>query len=433
MSNDLYKTVNYNDGEGITHGDLNDGQRFLASRLSEQVIERLIGNPTSIDPDSEAQATINVSTAWAYCLTVGGAHFKPTNDFGDPDQHQFTITPGTVFQKIGNATGDEPSILSYTFDGTTVISIAAGHATLARVDMLQMKLEYEDRDSQSRDFKDGTTGVITSNSMNKKRQVKATISWKTGTAAANPAYPSPDAGYVPLMCAVIDNNYIVATTNPLGYSEGSLTGPGATTGNARAAIHDLRMPVNFKSHEVSEWGFDVVQWTKNAAPLWGVDNLALTGAHPTNKLYGYCPVRKGRIVGIGISTGGDSATPVGANEIHLTSVYSGGAGFLANLANLSAHGNIGNIASGSCSNIPMSDLEVADTTVTNSITANITVTGNGTHKPPVWGNGWRGWMENTKGIPNFWGYLWATRLAVSFVPRTGATHRSLTFYVAEGM
>ncbi len=147
MSNDLFKGVNFTPGQEVRSADLTNITKYMTARLNDQVLDMLTpgsllasGNP-DLEPASD--------TKWAYALSAGGA--SPVIG-GTGTDKKVRISKGTLFQKLGATTGDEAELLSYTFDGTDEVTLANGHATLQRVDLIQMKLEWESGDSESRVF-----------------------------------------------------------------------------------------------------------------------------------------------------------------------------------------------------------------------------------------------------------------------------------------
>jgi hypothetical protein len=152
MSNDVFKRVNYTAGQEVRSQDLVDSPAFLESRLMDQVLGQLIPGPVDGfgDPEDLSQHPSSgfVVEKWAYCLTAPGGRPKAHPS----DNTKIRISGGTLFQRVPGsaADGDEPVLLPYTFQGTDDITIAAGDATNPRVDVIQMKLEWETADSQSR-------------------------------------------------------------------------------------------------------------------------------------------------------------------------------------------------------------------------------------------------------------------------------------------
>lgn len=151
MSNDLFKSVNFTAGQEVRAVDLANTQKFLMSRLSDQIFDQLTpGDLTASGfPDMRGDIGSDSATKWAYALSVGGA--SPQIG-GTGTDKKITISAGTLFQKIANMNGNESTLLPYTFLGTETVTLADGHATLPRVDLIQMKLEWDTGDTESRVF-----------------------------------------------------------------------------------------------------------------------------------------------------------------------------------------------------------------------------------------------------------------------------------------
>lgn len=365
MSTDLYKIVKFSDGEGVVYDDFDNTNKFLAAKLTDQIFEKLVGAPGYYDPHVANYQGANVSTNYAYALTVGGA--VPMQG---STTSKIKLGAGTLFQKISNANGNNSTFLPYTFDGTDEFTISAGHATLNRVDMLQMKLELVDTDSTTRDFKDATTGVVTSTTFNKKNRVQCTLSVKSGTAATNPVYPTPDAGYVPIACVVVGATWAGAERMYF-----------ADVGGARTAIHDLRMPVGihkFRAVMAAAYGVGG-DWRYSSGDAYCYCNSS--AGH--DWLYVPCHSPVGRLVAVAAQTANDVA---GANGIMLGS---GGQGFrMADIttallnATTSTHLKVAKLSDIESS--PIFDSHHSSSSMS------YTVSGNGTHGLPVWTNGKRG-------------------------------------------
>lgn len=371
MATDGYKIVLYNDGEGLTHGDLNNNQRFLSAMLTDQMLGKLIGNPANTDPQFSSQ-TVNAPTTWAYALSVGGANPKQGSA-----NNKLLIGAGTIFQKIANSDGNDMTLLPFTFDGTTEFTIANGDATNPRCDMIQMKLELENGDLQSRDFEDGTTHVITTTSVNKQRRVKATLSVKTGTPAASPVYPTPDAGYVPLCVVVVHATWAGAT--PFSYHD-----RGATA----AVIHDLRMPINVKPfvNHARDFQVEGVRWEYAGITAPSNDYIQCISAAG-----GYIPAfvqtkGYGRLVGFALAhQGGHTAAATGTNLVRYGSSNDSNY-FVCQLKSL-----LNTTATDKYRKFTFAQLNanlVFNADFGDGGAAPV-VQGNGTHYPPIWSNGKR--------------------------------------------
>lgn len=288
MPTDLFKQVLYSDGEGVTHGDTNDNQRFLESKIWDQILHNSIGRVTTTgtlvyDPEFGGQDGANHPTNYAYCINPGAAYLRQGSA-----NSKIQIAPGTLLQKIASQTGDDPTFISYTFAGSDEWTLTNGDGTNPRVDLLQMKLEYISSDVQLRDFKDASTGVITSNSVSKKRRVQCTLLVKVGTPAASPAIPTPDTGYVPIGMAVVGNGWTTGGNAPIFGTD--------TTALNNVVIMDMRWPVRTRAYRVQARDGVFTSWTLSSAG----DTLTAAGGG-TNDLFFPCPAGNvGKIVAIGV-------------------------------------------------------------------------------------------------------------------------------------
>lgn len=239
MTTDLFAGTAQSDGEGITFGDMNDAPRFGMARLFDQLIENLIGDFSltgALDPAASGARGANAPTHLAYALHGGSAYLR----LGGAN-NRVQIAPGVLFQKIGNQSGAEPTLIPYSFVGTEEVSITAGDATNPRVDLVQMKLEWVAADSQTRDFQDAVTGAYTTTATNKKRRVQCTLSVKVGTPAATPVYPDPDAGFVAVAGVLVMQTYAIGTALRFNWEAGAGT----------ATVHDQRMPIRASVIEIN--------------------------------------------------------------------------------------------------------------------------------------------------------------------------------------
>lgn len=235
MTVDSFKTVNWNDGEDITYGDLGDMSRFVQAIIWDKIIGNLIGNVKNsgaLIPDLGGNNGVDAPTHLAYALHGGSAYVRPGST-----ANKVQIAPGVLMQKVANQTGNEQTLLAYAFAGTEEVAIAAGDAVNPRIDLIQMQLSLVSDDLQSRDFQDAVTGANTSQNVNKKRQVQYTLSVKQGAAAVSPVTPDPDAGFVAVASVCVLANYATTTALQFGLNTGNLA-------SANAFVMDQRMPVN---------------------------------------------------------------------------------------------------------------------------------------------------------------------------------------------
>lgn len=232
----IIKEVYFNDGEGLDYRDLNNLQRFMAS----QVWDCAVGSDSRVE---ERDQSVGASGA---CIAVGNGCYP------------YVVG---VSMDVALAAGTVVHYTTSTIDGTTPImipyratnaefsfTIAASHATLERYDVIQMRVIADDADSETRDFKDATTGVLSSQSFNKRYNNVATVSVVAGTNAAvgTATEPSVTSGYVKVAAV-----YVAPTVTSI----------------AKSAIRDYRLPSKLTVIDVpaSQGCYTAADWTINNA------------------------------------------------------------------------------------------------------------------------------------------------------------------------
>ncbi len=274
---DLFSRVYFNNGEGLTHGDLINSQVRGQIASLEQVL--MAGVP-ELD---KFNGTPNIGRAaygmpFAIALKAGQAY--PTQGSSN---NKVMITAGTLFQSIAAVDGLSASILPFTFEGTEEVTIANGDATHPRVDIVQMSLAVIDDSAEDRDVEDATTRIVTTTSVNKSQRVQCTLSVKTGTAAATPTVPTLDSGCVAIATVLVGTLYVGAAG--LKYDD---------TAGAVAVLHDQRMPLGVQCHTVDSSGMSYItgDWTEDT------QTRKLTYAGGPSSLYASCPASDtaGRLV-----------------------------------------------------------------------------------------------------------------------------------------
>lgn len=264
MTIDSSRIVQYNDGEGLDYNDLNSmGREFLA-RILDSMLEHKAGRlAADDDPDMWFEndgEDVNLSSL-VYTMTGGDCVLTGSGT-------DITIGCGTLFQKVGGFSGTEATFLPFQVlsgEGDVVLTIGAGHATNPRIDIIQVKLEWETGGSVSRDFEDAVTRELTTTTPNKSRRVKATFSVKAGTASATtPDYPAPDTGYA--MIGAVRVPALWAT----GFS------PDAT-GGSNAIIRQCTIPMGgIEAITVTPEEFDY-SWATNWRPGVAGDGATING------------------------------------------------------------------------------------------------------------------------------------------------------------
>jgi hypothetical protein len=311
MPTDIYQQFRFNNAQGVDPADLNLIQKFADAKALDQILSRYVGalGSSSLDPDLASTGGENPAlTSLIYTLTGGDAIIKQGTT-----ATRVGLTSGTIFQKIGNAGGEDASFLSYFVDESDVdLTISAGHATLPRIDILQCKLEYVNANSEERGLQDATTRLITIQSIQTQRKVQATFSIKAGTAGATPTYPAPDTGYALLASIRVPATWTTGTT-PDG------------TGSSSLGLRQCTMPLRTRTVSVS-----TREMIKRTAGNWTYSDpggiWACLGA-PSTDLLAPCPAGiNERIIGVGIF-GAFGAFSAAANSVILQAMAHAGTGY----------------------------------------------------------------------------------------------------------
>jgi len=248
----------------------------------------------------------DASTLWAYCVSPGRAFLRQGSA-----NNKIQIAPGTLLQKIATSDGNDATIVPFTFAGTEEFTLTNGDATNPRVDLLQMKLEYVTDTTLALDLQDAVTRALTTPTFsNTRRRVRCTLTVKSGTPAASPVIPDPDAGFVPVGTVVVGHNWVTGGNAPIFGVD--------TAESTNAVVHDQRMPIR-----VSARGVDPVQFKLETA--WALSNVNqfVTASSGTNKMFAICPAGLGRLIGVDVHTSaGSLSATLGVMQPDLSSAPS---------------------------------------------------------------------------------------------------------------
>jgi hypothetical protein len=182
----MSRRVEFNDGEGLLHSDLN-----LVSKLSEVEIGKLL-QPS-------------------FAPTVGELRLASGSTFGlsGTGLRIITLSSGGYLQAVTPSNADDPSYIMGAYAGAAYTLDAPTSGSVYRRDILQAKIDTEvAAESETRHFKDAITGALSSTSQNKRRIRNATISVKKGAdqtteALADTNGPTPDAGYTKVYSVLV--------------------------------------------------------------------------------------------------------------------------------------------------------------------------------------------------------------------------------------
>lgn len=375
MTTDLYSTVFFQDGEQLTHDDLNNAQRFVRAQLTDQVLEKLaafIWVPTGSTQQSEltGQAGANASTLYAYATHPGSAYLRQ-----GASNAVINIAPGTLLQKMANADGLDSTLVPFTFDGTTsAFPAIANGATNYRIDLLQMALVYINNTPASVDFQDAVTRANTTVAGTAtRRRIQCTLSVKQGTPGASPVVPEPDAGCVPVGFVCVGASWTNATAPVLGFEA-------VATPASQAAVYDLRMPLGVRLHRV-----DPVLFKLDTAWALSDQNQTLTSSSGTNKMYAAAQIGPGRLIGLML----DGASGLFPSSVGLMRSQAGvtpSANYVA--ANTFTGGTTG-ASGGSSAIIRISRRDFEENHIPMGTGPTIQASVTNKYGPPLWMNGYR--------------------------------------------
>jgi hypothetical protein len=283
MPTDLFKRVLYNNGEGADVQDFNNGGGYAEARLFDQVLRAGSGNARggAIGQDPDLRTTLSTAP-FLYALSAGAGYIVP-----GAGAREITVRAGTILQQVGATSGDAASLLPFTMaDAAFTLTHAIGDATNPRVDVIEVKLEYVDGNTESRIVEDPPpSGLQSVQTIAKKRRIQATFQIVQGTPAATPAYPTLTAGFAALGAVLVPATHNAVFT-------------------ALAHLRDLRIPIGVRSVDVYPANFvpEASGWNYVGATSLGTWLQRFTLSASTDATFGIpCPVpARSRIVGLAI-------------------------------------------------------------------------------------------------------------------------------------
>lgn len=402
-------------GEGLDFTDSNNAVLFqreelfnllmsgaMADGLGDPSNPGLMSTPEGSDGNN-ALAFTNTDVVFA---PFGGAGYVlPT---GIARTVGITAGPLVVaIEEVWNATGEEFAMARAS--GGVTLQTAVGDATNPRIDLVEVKLSYVDGDPQDRHFEDAITREPTTEAgTNKERQIEAIYQIKQGTAAANPTYPAPTAGYV-AMAAI----YVPATHNAVHNPDN---------------IRDLRVPFGVRAIDVDVNGFHFVganPWTK----VGMLASIAAGSVQLTANVIVPCPVatKSARLLAVGVH-----GTPGDDPIVQLVRINypASGAPTITALANLSDD----TVAQLYTANglIFADAMDIADAIATHAVLKGIRQAD--THiGTPIWCNGKTGGMAHQGTAGGAEAATTKLGILISGTGPTAATVAYVRFWIAEGV
>lgn len=159
----------WNDGMEIVEGDLSAATPVLEMELYDRILYELMNRQqTVLFGDSLLCSNVNATTSQ---VALGnGAYY---------DSSQVSPEPKTRLQYVA---------------ANTNVTHAAADGTNNRIDIIVATPARATSSTQSRNFKDAGTGVVSSQSMVVQTDWASTLAVVTGTPSGSPAVPSTPAG-----------------------------------------------------------------------------------------------------------------------------------------------------------------------------------------------------------------------------------------------
>lgn len=175
--------VLFNDTEGADFRDQNDMQRIIRRALAEEFLQGTFGYDTS--------GSLPLRTFGQGLLPMEGGGSNMNIKIGKGPCVHLLTDPGDG----GTGTAIYGAVLFHKRTVTT-ITVDTADPTNPRWDIISAKLEILSGGSQTRKFRTNPTTNPSSQSFNKERQYKLTLTYTPGTPAGSPAEPSVPSGEV---------------------------------------------------------------------------------------------------------------------------------------------------------------------------------------------------------------------------------------------
>lgn len=239
MSNTL-KRMLFNDGEAIEFKDFNDMQKYLNCYIADM----LLGHQCKT---TITEQLLDVTSVFS--VGVGGC-ITSTSIMEDP--MSFHNAPGLIGYCDDPAIdGSDAKFKWYYLQADELQLTLENGSAQPRYDILQVKIVDGVLAGQEvRDFEDGITHAITSQSLYKQYGTTLAFSIKKGTPAGSPSIPTPDAGYRELAHFYIDTSY---------------------SGNLDGYISDVHIPMGLKEDFRFASMYGVFKW--GGAPKWNFGSI----------------------------------------------------------------------------------------------------------------------------------------------------------------
>lgn len=182
-----HESIRWNNSELVTPADLNYAQNLRDRRMIDDILHDLFVTE-QFDPGGQPQPTLRpMMRALAQRGEVGGPL-------------RVTLQPGCIFWRQANVVGVDPRWIAHHLELGLTVSLDAADPTNPRIDVISAKVEYaapnhSGPDSETRVVK-LSDGSIVSQTFDKRRRTRLTVTYTPGTPNSVPQPPNPPADEV---------------------------------------------------------------------------------------------------------------------------------------------------------------------------------------------------------------------------------------------
>ncbi len=244
--------VLFNNAELMTPLDFNEMQRLGERRMLDALLRGMYLD--GYDPGTHPQAR-----------PIGGAFsIRESAVIG----MSVRVYPGTLlFRGAADPGTPDPGWMMHRMESLLTVAVDAASGVNPRIDLLSYKVEYDIVDTASADAEARVTktvgGTYTSQTLDKRRRTKLTITYTPGTAAASPVAPATPAGHVAFAhIEVPTSDTTIATEQIIDYR----------TPAGSMAVHRMAFEGHFNGGSVSSPGNPLSYW--DSSPSYASESVA---------------------------------------------------------------------------------------------------------------------------------------------------------------
>lgn len=226
MGLNSHETARFNDGEGLTHGDLNNIIVGATQRAWD------IPGYADLIPQAAVHAAQNYDGVFDSGVDISTTVFCKGGGPGLFATGGFDLNVGAGIFGVF-AANTPPTVLDTKMRWTTMspgvaLTFTAAPSGQKRYDVVTLGVVDGTGGSETRDFKDATTGALSSTSVSKRNQLVGTLGIFNGTAGVTPSVPNPSG--LRVVALVLVNDTAIETvwdcTQPFGPAITAMSIPG---------------------------------------------------------------------------------------------------------------------------------------------------------------------------------------------------------------